>query len=172
MTERRRLFRDEAFARRGRTEPIDGLMRITAPHEWLFLGLLGVALSGVVAWAMLGTIERGFSADCEITSNAANRIEVVAEISAGDAIRVHQGMTARVAVLGPEASWEAQVREVRQATSSEVGRDGGAGAELTHRVWLAGGQTPSALTVGQLCSARIVLSREAPFRLIAATALE
>ena len=56
MSERRRLFRDEAFARRGRSEPIDGLLRITAPHEWLFLAMLGCAMLAVLLWAVFGTI--------------------------------------------------------------------------------------------------------------------
>ena len=34
---RRRLFREAAFARRGQTEPLDGLLRVTAPHEWVIL---------------------------------------------------------------------------------------------------------------------------------------
>ncbi len=171
MSERRRLFRDEAFARRGRTEPIDGLLRITAPHEWVFLGLLGLALLGALVWAVFGTVERGLSASCELAYDDANQIEIVAEVSAEDARRVQEGMSARVAVIGAGESWDALVREVqdvRDVSSGEPLLNGGA----THRVWLASILTPEAIGPGQVCSVRIVLSREAPIRLIAAVGLE
>ncbi len=171
MSERRRLFRDEAFARRGRTEPIDGLLRITAPHEWVFLGLLGLALLGALVWAVFGTVERGLSASCEIATDDANQIEVVAEVSAQDARRVQEGMSARVAVIGAGESWDALVRDVqdvRDVTSGEPSLSD----EATHRVWLAGILTPETIGPGQVCSVRIVLSREAPIRLIAAVGLE
>ncbi len=64
MSSDRRLFRDEACERRGQREPIDGLLRVTAPHEWaILLGLL-VALLGVLTWGLLGSIERTVEADC------------------------------------------------------------------------------------------------------------
>ena len=163
--ERRRLFRDEAFARRGRTEPIDGLLRVTAPHEWVFLGLLGLALLGALVWAVFGTVERGLSASCELAYDDANQIEVVAKVSAQDARYVREGMSARVAVIGTGESWDARVRGVSSVEQ-------GLSDEATYRVWLAGILTPEAIGPGQVCSVRIVLSREAPIRLIAAVALE
>lgn len=91
----RRLFRDEAFARRGRTEPIDGLLRITAPHEWVFLALLAVALIAVLAWALFGTIERGLSASCLVAAPADGGVEAVARLPNEDARRIVVGMAAR-----------------------------------------------------------------------------
>ena len=61
---RRGLFRDEALARRGQREPIDGLLRVTAPHEWAVLVGLGLVLAAVSVWAVFGSVERSLAADC------------------------------------------------------------------------------------------------------------
>ena len=61
---RRSLFRAQAFARRGQTEPLDGLLRVTAPHEWVVLAGLALASLGFVAWGVLGSVERSVSAEC------------------------------------------------------------------------------------------------------------
>ena len=51
-----RLFREQALARRQRQEPLDDRLQVTAPHEWLLVAGLGVAVdvgSGVavgVGW--------------------------------------------------------------------------------------------------------------------------
>ena len=63
MLSTRRLFRDEAFARRGQREPIDGLLRVTAPHEWMILAGVGLVLLGVFAWALFGRVEQSLSAE-------------------------------------------------------------------------------------------------------------
>jgi len=86
VTQRRRLFREEAFARRGRAEPINGLLRVTAPHEWLILGVFGLALATVVLWGVFGTIERSVSAAC-IVAAPGERYAVVAD-SAGTVVDV------------------------------------------------------------------------------------
>ncbi len=58
------IYRNEAVTRRGQRESIDGLPRVTAPHEWLIqLGLL-VAIIILIGWATLGEIQRGISTDC------------------------------------------------------------------------------------------------------------
>ena len=63
MLSTRRLFRDEAFARRGQREPIDGLLRVTAPHEWMILAGVGLVLLGVLAWALFGRVEQSLSSE-------------------------------------------------------------------------------------------------------------
>ena len=60
----RRLFREEAINRRGQREPLDGLLRVSAPHEWVILAILGAGFLGLVLWSVFGAIERVSSADC------------------------------------------------------------------------------------------------------------
>ena len=86
MSLRDRLFRQEAFARRGQAEPIDGLLRVTAPHEWAILGILGLAVIGVVLWGVFGRIERSVSAACTLAAPG-ERFPVVAE-AAGTVVDV------------------------------------------------------------------------------------
>ena len=59
-----RLFRREAVARKGRREPIDGLLSVTAPHEWLVLVGLVASMLALLAWGFFGTAERGMSTEC------------------------------------------------------------------------------------------------------------
>lgn len=59
-----RLFRREATARKGRREPIDGLLRVTAPHEWLILIALIISISAFAAWGTFGEVERGLTLEC------------------------------------------------------------------------------------------------------------
>ena len=73
---RRRLFREEAFARRGQTEPLDGLLRVTAPHEWVIVAGLGLALVGLVAWVLFGSVERSLSSEC-ILAHPGERYTVI-----------------------------------------------------------------------------------------------
>ena len=77
---RRRLFREEAFARRGQTEPLDGLLRVTAPHEWVIVAGLGLALLGLVAWGLFGSIERSLSSEC-VLAQPGERYTVISDIT-------------------------------------------------------------------------------------------
>lgn len=52
------------MARKGRREPIDGVLRVTAPHEWLILIALIIAISAFAAWGTFGEVERGINVDC------------------------------------------------------------------------------------------------------------
>lgn len=58
------IYRNEAVTRRGQRESIDGLPRVTAPHEWLIQLALLVAIIVLISWATLGEIQRGISTDC------------------------------------------------------------------------------------------------------------
>lgn len=59
-----RLFREKAIARRGQTEPLDSLLRVTAPREWIILCALAIALLSVATWAIFGSIEQKVAATC------------------------------------------------------------------------------------------------------------
>ncbi len=77
---RRNLFRERAFARRGQTEPLDGLLRVTAPHEWVVLTGLALALLGFVTWGVFGSVERSVSSDCLLVRQG-ERYAVLSEVT-------------------------------------------------------------------------------------------
>ncbi len=60
------LYRAEAYQQRGRTSPIDGILRVSAPREWLVLVVLTVAIAGVILWSLLGRLESGINAACAL----------------------------------------------------------------------------------------------------------
>ena len=172
MSERRRLFRDEAFARRGRSEPIDGLLRITAPHEWLFLAMLGCAMLVVLLWAVFGTIERGLSAPCVLASTSAGAPAAEAQLSSGDARRVAVGMAARVSRVGVDGAFDGEVSQVAIETSDANERRTLIRVSLSHVLSDVPSASLSASSLegwrdGDSCDLRIVTSRESPIRLIA-----
>ena len=164
MSQRRRLFRDEAFARRGRSVPVDGLLRVTAPHEWLFWVMLGCALTGVLLWAVFGTVERGFSAHCSLASSPAGELGAVAQLPAGEARRVAVGMPVRVSLLGTDRPADGEVDRVAPTPTDSGNR------QSLIRVSLPDAP-PEAWRDGDTCELRIVTNREAPIRLIAAVPL-
>ena len=176
MSERRRLFRDEAFARRGRSEPIDGLLRITAPHEWLFLAMLGCAMLAVLLWAVFGTIERGLSAPCVLASTLAGEPAAEAQLSSDDARRVAVGMAARVSRVGVDGALDGEVSQVAIETSDANERRTLIRVSLSDVLSAVLSEVPSAALSasslegwrdGDSCDLRIVTSRESPIRLIA-----
>lgn len=56
-------FREKALARRARQEAVDARLQITAPHEWLLVAGLGVALLVLLAYGLFGRVERSLSVD-------------------------------------------------------------------------------------------------------------
>ncbi|MYB76370.1 MAG: HlyD family efflux transporter periplasmic adaptor subunit [Chloroflexi bacterium] len=80
LTNNRRLFRQEAFVRRGKTEPLNGLLRVTAPHEWILLVCLGLGVLGLAAWGLWGSVEQSVSARC-VFAQPGDRFAVIAEFS-------------------------------------------------------------------------------------------
>ena len=172
MSERRRLFRDEAFARRGRSEPIDGLLRITAPHEWLFLAMLGCAMLAVLLWAVFGTIERGLSAPCVLASTSAGEPAAEAQLSSDEARRVAVGMAARVSRVGVDGALDGEVSQVAIETSDANERRTLIRVSLSDVLSDVPSASLSASSLegwrdGDSCDLRIVTSRESPIRLIA-----
>ena len=94
------LFREEAIASHGKTERLDVLPQVTAPHEWAVLAGLTLVLLGVGAWCVFGTIERRLTAEC-LLLRPGDRRAVLAELSgtvaavlvdAGDAVRSGQAV--------------------------------------------------------------------------------
>ena len=56
-------FRESAIIRNARPEPLDERAQLTAPREWAVLACLGLALAAIVAWGVLGTVERTLRSD-------------------------------------------------------------------------------------------------------------
>ena len=77
----RKLFRGEAVASRWQSEPLDRLLRVTAPHEWLVVGSFALALLGVLAWGVFGRVERSVLAHC-VAARAGERHAVLADAAA------------------------------------------------------------------------------------------
>ena len=74
------IYREEALARRTRREAVDARLQVTAPHEWLFVSGLGVALLVLLGFGLVGQAERGLSVDAVLV-RPGERIDVVAGTS-------------------------------------------------------------------------------------------
>ena len=144
MSFRRGLFREEAVAHRGTPEPLDGLLRVTAPHEWAILAALGLSVLGVAMWALLGAVERDFTATCALVLAGerhhvvSNTTGTVVEVLAQPGDRVAAGEpVARIRV--PELDHEvgaarARVKLIEQ--HADAGEDAFLGVLATARAEL------------------------------------
>ena len=74
------LFREEAIASPGKTERLDVLPQVTAPHEWAILAGLALVLLGVGAWCVFGSLERRLTTECLLV-RPGDRRAVLAELS-------------------------------------------------------------------------------------------
>jgi len=114
------LYRSEAYQQRGRVAPIDGIVRVTAPREWLVLVLLGVVVVAVVVWSLLGRLESGVSAACVLRTAgerhgaAASAPGVVAETLVAPGERVGAG-DPLVRLAAPKLSLAAELAQARSA---------------------------------------------------------
>ena len=114
------LYRQRAYEQRGRVAPIDGVLRISLPHEWLLLVVLAAAVIAVLVWSVVGRLESGVSGPCALQASGARHlvaapaagvvVEVLAEpadvVAAGDPL-------ARLAA--PELSLAAELATARAA---------------------------------------------------------
>ena len=60
------MFREPALRRRGRQEPLDDRLQITAPHEWLIVAALCVTVLVLMAFTVLGRVERTMSVEAAL----------------------------------------------------------------------------------------------------------
>ena len=58
-----KIFREEALVRRQRQEPLDDLLKITAPHEWLLVVGLGMMLAALLVYGVIGSVDLSLSYD-------------------------------------------------------------------------------------------------------------
>ncbi len=106
-------FREKALARRARQEAVDARLQITAPHEWLLVAGLGVALLVLLAYGLFGRVERSLSVDT-ILLRAGERSPVVA-LASGVVVEVLSKVGDTVVPGQPIARMQ-----VLQATSSDA----------------------------------------------------
>ena len=129
------MFRDKALARRSRRETVDARLQVTAPHEWLLVSGLGVALVVLLAYGLLGRAERSLSVETVLV-RPGERSDVVAAVSGvvvevlsevGDTVAPGQPI-ARVRT--PEAErWSAVLRRLRESMANADASQGAAAAE-------------------------------------------
>ncbi|MCY3862184.1 MAG: HlyD family efflux transporter periplasmic adaptor subunit [bacterium] len=109
----RPLFRERALEQSGRIEPIDGLLRVTAPHEWVILAAVAISLCALAAWLVFGTVERGVTAQCVVTQPGERHHAVatasgtVAEVLVRQGDRVEAGQPVARVTNGDLATWVA-----------------------------------------------------------------
>ena len=103
---RRELFRREAIAHRGKPEPLDSLLRVTAPHEWVIVGALALAALGLATWMLLGTVERTFTTGCALTLTG-ERYPIISGVT-GRVIEVFTGEGGSVEAGQPLARVQSQ----------------------------------------------------------------
>ena len=74
------MFREKALADRARREAIDARLQVTAPHEWVLVSGLGVALVVLLAYGLLGRVERSLSIETVLV-RPGERVDLVAGVS-------------------------------------------------------------------------------------------
>ncbi len=132
MTDNRRLFREEALARRGKSESLNGLLRVSGPHEWILLVCLGLGVLGFVVWGLFGSVEESVPARC-VLALPGDRYAVIAEsagtvvdllVDAGDTVAAGQPLARlRSPELGREiaiARSRVDYLESKDTTTSEA----------------------------------------------------
>ena len=114
------LYRRRAYEQRGRVAPIDGVLRVSLPHEWLLLVVLAAAVIAVLVWSVVGRLESGVSGPCALQASGARHLVaapapgVVVEVLAGPADEVAAGEPlARLAA--PELSLAVELAAARAA---------------------------------------------------------
>ena len=115
------MFRDKALARRARREAIDARLQVTAPHEWLLVSGLGVAMVALAAYGLLGRVERSLSVQTVLVLPG-ERSDVVAAVS-GVVVEVLSEVGDTVAAGQPIArvrpaeagQWEVVVRRLLES---------------------------------------------------------
>lgn len=56
-------FRQDALSSRSQRQQLDRLLRVTAPHERVIVGVIAAVLLALAAWVFLGSVDRGVTID-------------------------------------------------------------------------------------------------------------
>ena len=117
-------------------EQLDRLLTVTAPHERLTLGCIGLVVFAFAGWFLFGSVERSVTLDGVLIEPGARHTAVTAEpgrileylVAPGDRVRAGQAV-ARQSV--PDLERElAALRERVDLLRSQVGPAGGDGSAL------------------------------------------
>ena len=112
------MFRDRALQRRGRQEPLDDLLQVTAPHEWLILLGLAAVLAALVAFFLFGRVDRTASFEAVLVLPG-ERHNIVAPVS-GTIAGVLVAETVTVAKGQPVAYVQTFAAQHREAVTVEI----------------------------------------------------
>jgi hypothetical protein len=122
-----RLFRERALARRGRQEPLDDRLQVTAPHEWLLVIGLGAMFVALLVYLAVGSVERSLSYDAVVVLPgerfpvAAPAGGTVVETLAGEGDTVEAGQViARLRPHAPDAAGAEADVDVVSVTGGEI----------------------------------------------------
>lgn len=161
-----KVFREEAVARRSRPEPLDGRLQVTAPHEWIVLAGLCMALLVFLAWGVFGRVDRTLSAPAVVVQPgqrypvvspvSGNVIEVLAEV--GAAVKPGQPI-ARVEL--PEAQRQARITRTIVGAVEDGLRDADAATTAVREALLAEARNELG-AIERDASQSIVVPRDAP----------
>ena len=111
----RPLFREAALARRGQTEVLDGLLRVTAPHEWVALAMIGIVLVSILLWGVFGRVEQSVAARCVfIESGTLSAVRSAAE---GTVAEIERDVGDEVRIGDPIALLRLPELEMQAATA-------------------------------------------------------
>lgn len=112
-----KIFREQALVRRQRQEPLDDLLKITAPHEWLLVVGLGMMLAALLVYGVVGRVDLSLSYDAVLV-HPGERHAVFAPVSgtvvavlaeAGDTVKPGQAI-ARVQTTADQQMESASLR--------------------------------------------------------------
>ena len=112
-----RMFRERALQRRGRQEPLDDLLQVTAPHEWLIVSGLGLMVVALIVYSIFARVERTAFYDAVVVLTG-ERHDLVAPVN-GRVVDVMVEETDTLAEGQPVAYVQANGGRYRQSVVQE-----------------------------------------------------
>ena len=156
------MFRERALLRRGRQEPLDDLLQVTAPHEWLILAGLAATLAALIAFVLFGRVDRAATFDAVLVSPG-ERQSVIAPVSGTvtDVLVAETDMVARGQPLAYIQTFAAQQRqlvivEIIDTLEKKGQLTEGAREELLLKLLAAGGTTEPLAEIVSPTDGRVV----------------
>ena len=147
------LFRESAIVRRAQSEPLDGLVQVTLPHERVVSAVLAAGILAFALWSAVGSMERSLWLTGVFADGGSGALTVTTEMRPRDAERLAVGMTG--AVLDPTGRAPPAAGVVAEIVAS------GAGGAPAVVVWEVA--EPGAwMAAGEACGLRAPMGRSRP----------